>query len=135
MIERDGVMQLLLASSPSFTDEWDPDENVIDGERQLYLDAADYVRHVLRRVHQEASSELEPIFDAIERLHVEGDDYVRELATVGILEGFQSANADTAGVNPDLEVRPLLRPVSLAWWQRLDRFWAGDMTALIETDG
>lgn len=128
-------MPLLLAGSPSFAAEWDSTENVIDGERQLYLDAADYVRHVLRLVHQEAGSELEPIFDVIERLHVEGDDFVRELATVGILEGFQSANADTAGVNPDLEVRPYLRPVALAWWQRLDRFWDGDVTARNETDG
>jgi len=67
-------MPLHLASCPSFAKAWDSSENVMDGERQLYLDAADYVRHVLGLVHQEASSELEPIFDAIERLHLEGDD-------------------------------------------------------------
>lgn len=128
-------MPLLLASSPSFADEWDSSENVIDGERQLYLYAADYVRHVLRLVHRKTSGELGPIFDVIEQLHVEGDDFVRELATVGILEGFQSAAADSAGVNPALQVRPRLRPVSLTWWQRLDRFWDGDVPALNETDG
>lgn len=134
MIDRDDVMSLLLASSPAFADEWDPAENLDDDSRLLYLDVVEYVRHVLRLIRLNAASELTPIFEVIERLHVEGDDQVRELATVGILEGLQSAAATSAGVDPELEVRPYLLPVSLEWWERLNAFWNGDATALHSSD-
>jgi hypothetical protein len=125
----------MLSASPSFAASWDPIENVIDGERRLYLDAADFVRHTLGLIARQDVDELATIFDLIERLHTEGDHFVRELATVGYLEGFQSGNADSAGVDPDAQVVPLLGPVSLSWWIRLDRFWAGDPRALRESDG
>jgi hypothetical protein len=132
VIRREDVVPLMMSASSSFAASWDPAENVIDGERMLYLDAADFVRHTLGLIARRNGDELAAIFDLIERLHTEGDDFVRELATIGYLEGFQSAMADLARVNPDAEVVPLLGPVSLSWWRKLDRFWAGDPTALRE---
>ena len=35
-----------------------------------------------------------------------------------------------AGLNPEQDFRPYFGPVSNAWWERLNRFWAGDISAL-----
>ena len=45
----DGVIPLLLEAVPSFADAWDESENVDDGERLLYLDAGDFIRHLVRK--------------------------------------------------------------------------------------
>lgn len=133
MISRDEVMPLLLASCPSFVDVWDWTENLDDGERLLYLDVAAFGRHVLDLISAGKTKELPAVFDTVEHLHLRGDHYVRELATIGILECFQSASADARGVDPYRDVEPWLRPESLRWWKRLDQFWEGDHSALRES--
>jgi len=47
---------------------------------------------------------------------LEGDDYVRELAIHGFLEGFQTSD------RPD-DFVPYLLPVSKWWWEELELFW------------
>jgi hypothetical protein len=60
----------------------------------------------------------------IERLHVEGDPYVREAATIGLLEGIQNVWGNN-GVDPELFF-PFLLPESVRWWKSLNKFWNGE---------
>jgi hypothetical protein len=69
--------------------------------------------HLMSSVYESRdfyTQEFPAIFDSIERLHIEGDDQVREAATIGLLEGIQT----TAGhrrVDPEVFV-PYLKPES-----------------------
>ena len=117
-------MPLVIAACPSFGAVWDPDENADEGGRILYLDAADFARHVTHLLRTGEQEEVPAVAALIERLHVEGDPYVRELATIGFLESL----------HPDEDFVPWLHAESRRWWDRLDRFWNGDATALHEGD-
>ena len=59
----------------------------------------------------------------IVRVHLEGDQYVREAATIGLLEGIQNVwgNQNT---DQELFAQHLL-PESAKWWQSLNDFWSG----------
>ena len=121
-IAADDVMPLVLAASPSFDRIWDPEQNLDAGRRLLYIDVAEFVRHLSRLVEAGEVSELPAIAELIERLHVDGDQFVRELATVGFLESL----------HPESPFVAWLLPESRRWWDRLERFWNGDVDALSE---
>lgn len=132
-------MPLLLEACPSFSSAWAEIESDgihvgDDGDRLAYLDAGEFIAHLVRLRLAGDTAEFHAVFDVIERLHVEGDSYVRELATIGYLEGFQMQTVTAHGLNPESDFRPYLRPVSEQWWQRVNEFWAGDTTALTERD-
>jgi len=55
---------------------------------------------------------------------------VDNLATIGYLEGIQNIWANN-GINPE-EMAKYLGEISLKWWMRLNRFWNGDIHALVE---
>ena len=59
----------------------------------------------------------------VEAMHVRGDSYVQELATVGILEDLQNGNLHHDGTSPNDFVQ-YLRPISKWWWDELYLFWA-----------
>jgi len=61
------------------------------------------------------------VFDVIETLHLNGDSYVREAATVGLLEDIQN-NSGHRAVDPAVFVM-YLKPESLRWWNKLNDFW------------
>jgi hypothetical protein len=77
--------------------------------------------HFLTLARRETAS-LPAVFAAIERLHVEGDYYVREASTVGLLESLQNPNLHENGTTPE-QFRPYLGPVSARWWEKLHGFW------------
>jgi hypothetical protein len=107
------MIAILQAASP----DWQPDAN-----DPIYVQLGDYARYILDTIAA-GHAELTPTFAAIERLHVDGDHWVREAATIGILEGIQN-NASHRSF--DLQsVTSRLGPISLEWWRKLDDFWAG----------
>lgn len=61
----------------------------------------------------------------IEDFHTDGDDYVKEYATIGILEGIQNVwgNNDT---DPENFAKFLL-PISKQYWDSLNKFWNGEV--------
>lgn len=130
MLHPDEVVPLLLAAVPSFADAWrdlehDPihvDEE--SGERLHYLDAGEFTRHLAVLQRRGATEELQRAFAVIEVLHVDGDHYVQELATIGFLEGIQSAASHADDVSAS-DFERYLGPVSQRWWSGLDEFWAG----------
>jgi hypothetical protein len=135
MIHAEDVMPVLLEACPSFTAKWreieveNADESR-PGERLTYIDAGDFIRHLVALRLGGRTDEFPAVFDTIERLIVEGDPFVHELAVIGYLEGFQMKTVTSSGLDPERDFRPWLRPNSEAWWQRINRFWAGDVTAL-----
>lgn len=125
MIHRDDVIPLLLDACPSFAPVWNEhrDSGMYDAEL-VYLHLGEFARHVVRVVVDGSTGELPAIFAAAERLHLEGDDFVKEAATIGLLEGIQNSAAH-AGLDPEIFVSFLGRE-SRRWWEALDRFWSGE---------
>jgi hypothetical protein len=118
------MIETLLAASPSFADEWEAFRREWADEADdlpLYLALSAFARHVVALLESDDTDQLGHVFDAIELLHIQGDGYVREAATVGLLEDLQNTNLHRS-THPD-QLRPFLRPESARWWDRLDRFW------------
>jgi hypothetical protein len=80
------------------------------------------------------TEEFPAVFNVIEQLVSEGDPYVKNLAVIGYIEGFQMGTVASAGLDPERDFRPWLRSRSQVWWSRLNRAWGGDTHALTEPD-
>jgi hypothetical protein len=133
LITKADMMDVLLAASPTFAEKWDAFRREWADEAQdtpLYLALADFARHIIAFLEAKDDASLRRIFDAIERLHLDGDHYVREAATVGLLEDLQNTNLHRT--TDPAHLRPFLRPESLKWWDRVDSFWKGNFRALQE---
>ncbi len=125
MIHKPDVMPLLLAASPSFEQRWK--SHVAEPSYEpglLYVDLSEYALHALDLKRTGAEAELRNAFEVIERLHVDGDDYVREAATIGFLEDLQNL-AEQEGTDPKV-FAPYLGPQSRYWWTSLSKFWSGE---------
>jgi hypothetical protein len=113
-INRDNVIEVLRASSP----DWHPND-----DDPIYVQLGNFGRYVLQHWKAGHIQQLAPAFVAIEKLHVEGDDWTREAATIGILEAIQNVASHTG-----YDLSPLERclgPESLRWWNKLNDFWSG----------
>ena len=138
MITRDDVMPLLLAACPSFGAVWaelEHDPLVVDddGTRLHYLDAARVADHLVELLVRGERDEVAAALGVVERMHREGDEYVRELATIGYLEDLQNV-ADRHPGCDRVELERLLGPESLRWWRGLDAFWSGGTPAVLAQD-
>lgn len=123
MISKSQMMELLIAASPAFESYWQQflDDWRGDAELPLYVALGQYARHLIELHKQRTVESLTRAFNAIERLHYEGDDYVREAATIGILEPLQNLiSRDEARAE---DVLPYLGAVTRRQWDSLKRFW------------
>jgi len=112
-------MSLNLEACPSFQEMWDKS----DDQDLLYIVMGDLARHLLALHQSGKTDEFVPLCEVIERLHLYGDVYVSELATIGILESIQNVWGHTK-TDPEEFCRFLL-PESRKWWSELNDFWAG----------
>ena len=122
MIVKSDIAALWTVACPSF-DELIRESCSDDVDGILYVHAGSFARHLLELHRSRDCQEFPAIADFIERLYTEGDDYTREFATIGILEGIQNVWGHTDS-SPELFL-PFLRPASRAAWQSLNEFWAG----------
>ena len=133
MIRKEEMMDVLLTECPSFQNAWREfqaewqEDNI---ELPIYVALADFARHIIEKLKSDETKEFPAIFRAIERLHTEGDGYVREAAIIGILESLQNENLHSL-TTPD-QFERYLGPESRRWWDKLNRFWDGDASALSE---
>jgi hypothetical protein len=124
VIAKDEVMPLLLEECPSFREPWNAYLATPSYEPgNVYVDLGEFATHLVELMRLGSTEEFSAAFDAVERLHLEGDAFVMEAATIGLLEGIQNVSGNT-GVDPAAFV-PYLRPESAKWWDELDRFWDG----------
>jgi hypothetical protein len=119
-------MPLLLKACPSFESYWLEYLNESygpDDEQLLYVDLGEFSHHLLRLYKQKNISEFTEVFKVVELLHTDGDDYVKEAATIGLLESIQNVFGNNQ-IDPEVFTQ-YLEPVSLYWWRRLNDFWNG----------
>jgi hypothetical protein len=123
MIAKAELMPALLAACPSFLPEWQAFLEEWKDEADdlpLYIAIGQFARHLIGMLERNELAAMPLIFEAIERLHVEGDQYVKEAATVGHLEDRQNLNLHRT--TKPAQFRPYLGPQSAAGWDELYRF-------------
>ncbi len=116
------VVILLREACPSF--EPFEDEFYVDRtneEAEPYLDVAGFVHHLIDLFDQRRTECFPAAFDVVERLLVEGDDSVRTLAALGLLETLQN-NALNRGWDLTMFVH-WLGPESRDAWFSLIKYW------------
>jgi len=123
MITKEQVVPLLLEACPSFTEKWEEYSAFYGNEYLLYIDFGECAHHLVELHKANRTDEFPAVFEVIERLHLEGDAYVKEAATIGMLEGIQNV-AGNNGINPE-EFCRYLKPESAKWWRQLNEFWEG----------
>lgn len=122
MLTREQVIPLFLESCPSFRKEWDRSDQEFD-HGLLYVVLGGFARHLLQLQQQGQTEEFAAVSEVIERLHVEGDSYVKNAATVGLLEAIQNVWGNN-GVDPELFAK-CLHQESARRWRSLNDFWSG----------
>src|SRR5689334_407906 len=86
------MMSTLCAVLPTFADEVRTmiGNRLDEPETPPYLVLSAYARNLIRLLEANDRIQLTRAFAAIESLLVDGDEYVREAATIGLLESMQN---------------------------------------------
>lgn len=128
-ITREDMFGLLLAADPSFYPRWDAFLKQWESELELplYLALDSLADHLLQQLAAKETGRFEAIFEVVERWHVDGDPYVSQAATVGLLESLQNLTGGNSRIGT---VEPWLGPESRRSWDELDRFWQGSQSAV-----
>jgi len=127
LITKSQVMSLLVEACPSYADRFQRylSDNYDDGdERFLYCELGDFADHLCDLLELGSDSEFTDVFAVIESLHIDGDDFVREAATIGMLEGIQNVSSWRESISPN-DFEKYLGVTSRKWWNELNGFWQG----------
>lgn len=118
MIEKDEMLELAVKACPSFKPAWEEflDDWKDEKDLPLYLALGNLSRHISSIVETAQDSELKGLFEVVERWHIEGSSYVKEAATIGLLEGLQGQSNATS-------IEPYLLPESKKCWDKVNEFW------------
>ncbi|APD86211.1 hypothetical protein BM527_09000 [Alteromonas sp. Mex14] len=124
MISKETMMLPILQVAEGFKPIWNEflDEWSDENEVPVYLALSDLARYVSTLVEKSDGEELRSIFSVVERWHLEGDKFVKEAATVGLLEDLQNTNV--VGVSVPQKIEPFLLPQTKLWWQKVSLFWS-----------
>jgi len=123
MIPKEKMFEPMLDVAKGFLPQWNDFIEEWNGEPELphYLALSALARYIADLVCSDPKGELKQIFSVIERWHLEGDDYVKEAASVGLLEDLQNTNVVGLGTPQKLEA--YLLPESKKWWSKVGDFW------------
>ncbi|WP_207064411.1 DUF7674 family protein [Niveibacterium umoris] len=122
MIEKSQAIEVLVEACPSFAPLWAA--HLAEwGNDVLYIATGEFASHLLAIYREGDQLQLARVAVAIERLHTEGSPWVKELATIGVLEGVQNIWANS-GEDPE-SFGALLLPASRRAWNALNNFWSG----------
>ena len=124
MIDSSEMIPLLVEASPSFSQEWTEFQAEWADEPSLphYIALGAFARHMCALLSEGQNQTLIKIFEVVERLHNEGSAYVKEAATVGLLEDLQNTNLHLPTTKPEQFERFLL-PETARYWQKVMAFW------------
>jgi hypothetical protein len=125
MITKEQVMPLFLEACPSFNEKLKEHRAFYEDDDLLYPELGEFAHHLVELHKANRTEGFPAVFEVVERLHLEGDAYVKEAATIGMLEGIQNV-AGNSGVNPE-EFFRYLKPESAKWWRQLNDFWEGQI--------
>jgi hypothetical protein len=123
MIARNEMFEDVLTACPAFSSTWQEFCQEWEGEAELpiYLALGDLARHLIGMLENREDSELKAVFEVVEQWHLNGDPYVKEAATIGLLEDIQNEGLHNT-TTPDEFVRFLL-PESKFWWAKVKALW------------
>jgi hypothetical protein len=121
VITKEGMMPLLVEASPGFSSQWIEFQAEWKDDKEglpYYLCLGNFARYLGEKLQQGDTADFPAIFHTVGRLHLEGDAYVREAATVGLLEGIQNLHGEAA-----TKFVSYLQPETKRWWDKLNDFW------------
>jgi len=127
------MFEPLLVADPSFQPAWD---RFLDewcdkkGDLPLYLALSSLARHLIGRLAAGDTQAFPAVFDVVERWHLEGDPYVREAATIGLIEDLQNDGLHHTTQPADFE--RWLRPVSRNFWEQVEKYWSDGTPILLD---
>lgn len=123
MITKLDMMNSMLEACPSFRPQWDRflAEWNSEDDKPLYLALGSLARHLIQKLATRDVDSLSRAFAVIERWHREGDSFVREAASVGLLEDLQNENLHES--TTPMEFEPFLLTESAKCWKKVDLFW------------
>lgn len=123
MIERDEMMIPMLNACPSFEPMWVGFLNEWrgQGEVPVYIALGGLARHLVATLANGDIATLSAVFKVVERWLLEGSHYVREAASLRLLENLQNESLHETTRPEDFE--RFLMPESLKWWRNVERFW------------
>lgn len=124
------MFEPLLVADPSFQTRWAEFLAEWRDEPPLpfYLALSALAEHLLHRLRNNDTNGFDRVFAVVERWHTEGDAYVSEAASIGLLEALQNLSGGSG--RRSIHIEQWLGPESRRWWDKLDRFWEGDGKAL-----
>jgi len=124
MIRREDIVDVLLSASPGYRVRWDQFRGSTDFDANLiYVHLGDFADFVVDLLERHELEGMHAIAVGLERLHVEGDEFVKEAATIGLLEGIQNIASNRRVATTGLE--EALGVETRRWWNSLRAFWSG----------
>jgi hypothetical protein len=125
LITKPEAFALLLKTCPDAQEAWEEHLLEWEGEHETvpYLGVSVFARHIVDSFEAGKKESFPAVFQLIERLIVEGDEEVRSLAIVGLLEDIQNI-ASWRDFRNEVFTK-WLGPHSRAAWYELKRVWAG----------
>lgn len=124
IVNRKEMLPLLVKACPSFSDKWKEHKQEYNDEKDYlpYVALGECARHLIDLENLNQTEEFEAVFEVVERLHIEGDSFVKEAVTIGFLESLQN-NLE----NNEVSFIKYLKPESLKWWNELNKFGNGEI--------
>lgn len=123
-ISNNQIFQFLIEATPEFSQKWnDFLEEWKDEKKDLpyYIALNEFAIYLINKLEKGKTDDFKKIFDVIEKLHVQGDEYVKEAVTVGLLEDLQNKKFYINKSPSDFE--PFLNTETKRWWYKLNEFW------------
>lgn len=128
-IKKEHMFEPLLEACPSFLpiykeflSEWQEDEDTKLEGLPYYLALGDLAHHLIELLKVRNTKSFSKVFEVVETWHVEGTNYVKEAATIGLLEGIQNIASHDKSINSE-DFLFWLGPISKESWHKLNQFW------------
>src|SRR5690349_13869488 len=91
MIRREQIIERLVDACPSYRTCWEIYRNSPEFDVELlYVQLGNFAEYIVDLLERGETVELPALARELERLHADGDDYVKEAATIGLLEAIQN---------------------------------------------
>ncbi|KAA1184875.1 hypothetical protein FP026_03465 [Rhizobium tropici] len=122
--DRSNMFEPLLEADPSFCGMWESFKRTYesdDDELPNYIALAELARHLVQNLETGNTNRFSAVFDVVERWHLTGDPYVKETATIGLLEDLQNTRLHR-NTRPE-DFLSWLQPETRIWWVKVQEFW------------
>ena len=126
MITQDQIIPIVLKACPSFKGVYE----ISDNQDLVYAVMGELAYHLLSLYKENQTEEFNELSKVIEDIHIDGDGYVKELATIDFLESIQNIWINN---EVDSEIfSKYFRPESKKWWDQLNDFLEGKISSVGE---